>query len=107
MEYAYATLLLDESNEEINETNLTAVLEASGHAVETSRVKALVAALEGVTLDDAVSDIDGEGTHSTALIDPQKDREENTPKQEDIGDQTDGDTGTSELEPDDEAITGK
>lgn len=107
MEYAYATLLLDESNEEINEKNLTAVLEASGHAVETSRVKALVAALEGVTLDDVVDDIDGEGADSTALNAPQKDSEGSTSKREDVGDRTDEDTGTSELESDDEATTEK
>lgn len=48
MKYTYATLLLDETDAEINERNLTAVLEAAGADVTTSRVKAMVAALEGV-----------------------------------------------------------
>ncbi|WP_246282704.1 50S ribosomal protein P1 [Natronomonas halophila] len=51
MEYAYAALLLAESGEELNERNLRAVLEAANCAVAESRVKALVAALEGVDTD--------------------------------------------------------
>lgn len=54
MEYVYAALILNESDEEINEENLNAVLEAAGVDVEESRVKALVAALEDVDIDDAI-----------------------------------------------------
>ncbi|WP_101298213.1 50S ribosomal protein P1 [Halegenticoccus soli] len=54
MEYVYAALILNETGEEINEDNLTAVLEAAGVDVEESRVKALVAALEDVDIDEAV-----------------------------------------------------
>jgi large subunit ribosomal protein L12 len=54
MEYVYAALILNESGEEINEDNLTGVLEAAGVDVEESRVKALVAALEDVDINEAV-----------------------------------------------------
>jgi len=54
MEYVYAALILNETDAEINEANLTDVLEAAGVDVEESRVKALVAALEDVDIDDAV-----------------------------------------------------
>ncbi|MFC4449642.1 50S ribosomal protein P1 [Halorussus aquaticus] len=54
MEYVYAALILNESGKEINEDNLTNVLDAAGVDVEESRVKALVAALEDVDIDDAV-----------------------------------------------------
>ena len=54
MEYVYAALILNESGEEINEDNLTDVLEAAGVSVEESRVKALVAALEDVDIEEAV-----------------------------------------------------
>ena len=54
MEYVYAALILNETDAEINEENLTDVLEAAGVDVEESRVKALVAALEDVDIDDAV-----------------------------------------------------
>ena len=54
MEYVYAALLLHETDEEINEDNLTDVLDATGVDVEESRVKALVAALEDVEIEEAV-----------------------------------------------------
>jgi large subunit ribosomal protein L12 len=56
MEYVYAALILNESGEEINEENLTGVLEAAGVDVEESRVKALVAALEDVDIEEAVAE---------------------------------------------------
>lgn len=54
MEYLYAALVLHEADEEINEDNVTAVLEAAGVDVDDSRVKALTAALEDVDIDEAV-----------------------------------------------------
>ncbi|GAA0658114.1 50S ribosomal protein P1 [Salarchaeum japonicum] len=54
MEYVYAALILNESGEEINEDNLTSVLDAAGVDVEESRVKALVAALEDVDIEEAI-----------------------------------------------------
>ena len=56
MEYVYAALILNESGAEINETNLTDVLEAAGVDVEESRVKALIAALEDVDIGEAVEE---------------------------------------------------
>jgi len=56
MEYVYAALILNESGEEINEDNITGVLEAAGVDVEESRVKALVAALEDVDIEEAVAE---------------------------------------------------
>lgn len=52
MEYIYATLTLNELNQELNQENITAVLEAAGSDVIESRVKAIVAALEDVDLDE-------------------------------------------------------
>ena len=54
MEYVYAALILHETDEEINEANLTDVLEAAGIDVEESRAKALVAALEDVDVEEAI-----------------------------------------------------
>ena len=56
MEYVYAALILNESGAEINEEHLTNVLDAAGVDVEQSRVKALVAALEDVDIDEAVNE---------------------------------------------------
>jgi large subunit ribosomal protein L12 len=54
MEYLYAALILHNTGEEVTEDNVTEVLEAAGADVDESRVKALVAALEDVDIDDAV-----------------------------------------------------
>ncbi|WP_246983457.1 50S ribosomal protein P1 [Halorientalis marina] len=54
MEYVYAALILNETGAEINENNLTDVLDAAGVDVEESRVKALVAALEDIDIEEAV-----------------------------------------------------
>jgi large subunit ribosomal protein L12 len=56
MEYIYAALILNETGEEINEDNVTSVLESAGGDVEESRVKALVAALEDVDIEEAVEE---------------------------------------------------
>ena len=54
MEYVYTALTLNEADAEITEDNITAVLEAASVDVEESRVKALVAALEDVDIEEAV-----------------------------------------------------
>lgn len=54
MEYIYAALILNEADEEITEDNVTGVLEAANVDVEESRVKALIAALEDVDIEEAV-----------------------------------------------------
>ncbi|MEM4156133.1 MAG: 50S ribosomal protein P1 [Archaeoglobaceae archaeon] len=56
MEYIYAALLLHSAGKEINEQNVKAVLEAAGVAVNDARVKALVAALEGVNINEALQE---------------------------------------------------
>jgi large subunit ribosomal protein L12 len=54
MEYVYAAMLLHAAGKEINEKNLTKVLKAPGIEVDEARVKALVASLEGVDIDEAI-----------------------------------------------------
>ncbi len=55
MEYIYAALLLHKAGKPVKEDSVKAVLTATGIAVDESRVKALVAALDGVDIDDAIS----------------------------------------------------
>ncbi|ACS32991.1 50S ribosomal protein P1 [Thermococcus gammatolerans] len=54
MEYVYAALLLHAAGKEINEENLKKVLEAAGVSPDEARIKALVAALEGVNIDEVI-----------------------------------------------------
>ena len=54
MEYIYATMLLHKAGKNIEESNLRSVLEAAGVAVDESRIKALIAALEGIDIEDAI-----------------------------------------------------
>jgi len=54
MEYIYAVLLLHKAGKEINEENIKKVLEAAGVEVDEAKVKAVVAALEGVNIDEVL-----------------------------------------------------
>lgn len=54
MEYVYAALLLHKQKKEINEANITNVIKASGAEVKEAQVKALVAALADVNIDEAI-----------------------------------------------------
>ena len=55
MEYVYASLLLHAAKKEVNEEGITKILEAAGVAPDAARVKALVSALEGVNIEEAIS----------------------------------------------------
>lgn len=54
MEYVYAALLLHKQKKEVNEANITSVIKASGATVNEAQVKALVAALADVNIDEAI-----------------------------------------------------
>ena len=105
MEYVYAALILNESDAEINEKNLTNVLDAASVDVEESRVKALVAALEDVDIDEAVADAaavpattgggGGAATPATDEAEDEADEEEAEAAEEEDEDEDDdeGDAG--------------
>ena len=54
MEYVYAAMLLHKAGQKVDEHNVKHVLEAAHAKVDDARVKALVAALEGVNIDEAI-----------------------------------------------------
>ncbi len=54
MKDVYAALLLHSSGQAINEANVSKVLTAAGASADSAKVKALVAALEGVNIEDAI-----------------------------------------------------
>ena len=54
MEYIYAAMLLHKAGKKVEESTVKKVLEAAGVKADDARVKALVAALEGVNIDEAI-----------------------------------------------------
>ena len=56
MELVYAALLLHKSGKEINLENIKKVMDAVGSQVDESKIKALVAALDGVDIDQAIKE---------------------------------------------------
>ena len=54
MEYVYAALMLLKLQKEVTEENVTNIVKASGAEVNEAQVKALVASLADVNIDDAI-----------------------------------------------------
>ena len=54
MEYIYGAMLLHKAGKKVNEESLKKILEAAGVKVDEARVKALVAALEGINIDEVI-----------------------------------------------------
>jgi large subunit ribosomal protein L12 len=54
MEYVYGAMVLHASGKKVDEAGLVNVLKAAGAQVDEARAKALVAALEGVNIDEAI-----------------------------------------------------
>ena len=57
MEYVYATLLLHEAKQEINEESVRKVLDAARARVDQGKLKALVASLADVNIDEAIKEM--------------------------------------------------
>jgi large subunit ribosomal protein L12 len=55
MEYVYAALMLHSAGKDVNEEGIKKVVEAAGVAADEVRIKALVAALEGVDISQVLS----------------------------------------------------
>ncbi|MAG22123.1 MAG: 50S ribosomal protein P1 [Candidatus Diapherotrites archaeon] len=54
MEYVYSAMLLHSAGHEVKEDAVTKVLEAAGVKADSARVKALVASLKDVNIDEAI-----------------------------------------------------
>lgn len=50
----YGALLLHKAGKDINEANLKKVVESTGVSIDSVKIKALVANLEGVNIEDAI-----------------------------------------------------
>lgn len=54
MEYVYAALLLHKAGQKIDEASVKKVIDAAGIKADDARAKALIAALEGVNINEAI-----------------------------------------------------
>tara|TARA_B100000029_G_scaffold211032_1_gene208834 strand:- start:810 stop:1121 length:312 start_codon:yes stop_codon:yes gene_type:complete len=54
MEYVYAALMLHKLQKDVTEENVTSIVKASGAEVNEAQVKALVASLADVNIDEAI-----------------------------------------------------
>lgn len=54
MEYVYSALLLHSAKQPINEENVKKVLQGAGIKPDDAKVKALVASMEGVNIEEAI-----------------------------------------------------
>ena len=54
MEYVYTALLLHAAGKEVTESSVTKILEAAGAKPDSARVKALIASLKDVNIEEAI-----------------------------------------------------
>ena len=78
-EYIHAALLLHTAEKKIDEKNLTKVLSAAGLKPDEVRVKALVASLDGVDIEEAIKT--AAAVPSVAVASPSEEVKE-APKEE-------------------------
>jgi large subunit ribosomal protein L12 len=83
MEYVYAAMLLHKAGKEINEENLSNVLTAAGITADSIRVKALVASLSEVNIDEAIKSAPTMMAAPVAAQAPTAPAAETKPKEED------------------------
>jgi large subunit ribosomal protein L12 len=55
MQYVYAAMLLHSGKQEVNEANVESVLKATKVDFDTTKVKAMVASLKNINIDDAIA----------------------------------------------------
>jgi large subunit ribosomal protein L12 len=78
MECVYAVLMLHQAKQEINEANVKKVLEAAGAKVDDAKVKAMIASLEGVNIEEAIK----KAVVAAPAAAPEKKEEKKKPEEE-------------------------
>jgi large subunit ribosomal protein L12 len=90
MEYVYAAMLLHKAGKEINEKSVSAVLKAAGVNSDSARVKALVASIAEVDIEEAIKTAPAmtAAAPAPAAEAPAKKKEEKPKEEEKEEDQT-------------------
>ena len=74
----YAALLVHSAGQEVNEENIKKVLQAIGAQVDENKIKALVASLEGVNIEEVIQ----QAALMPAAAAPAEERKEEKPSEE-------------------------
>jgi len=98
LKYIYAALLLHSSAQKIDEESIRKVLTASGADIDEARIKALIASLSEVDIDEAIKAAPGIVTPQAAPTAAPAKEEEKGKKEEE--------KGKEEEEKEEEAIAG-
>ncbi len=99
MEYVHTALLLHTAGKEINEENIENVLEAAGVEADSARIKSLVAALEGVDIEEAMNKAVATGAVPAQPAQAEEAAEEEADEEEEEEEEDDGEAaaGLGEL----------
>jgi len=101
MELVYAALTLHEAGKEVNEENLQSIVDAADLDVEDSEIKALVAALEDVDIEEAMETAVATGGAAAPAADSgseeAEDEEEDEEDEEDDADEDEAAEGLGDL----------
>ena len=88
MEYVYAAMLLHKAGKEINEKQVSEVLTAAGISVDSVRVKALVASIAEVDIEEAIKSAPAMMAAAPAQVAAAPAEEEKPAEEEEEEDQT-------------------
>jgi large subunit ribosomal protein L12 len=88
MEYVYAAMLLHKAGKEITEKNVSEVLTAAGVSADAARVKALVASIAEVDIDEAIKSAPAMMAAATAAAVAAPAKEEKKKEEEEEEDQS-------------------
>lgn len=87
MEYIYAAMLIHKAGQKIDEATVKKVLEAAGVTPDEARIKALVASLEGIDIEEAIKNASVASAPAAAPAAPAEEaKEAKEEKKDDEGD---------------------
>jgi len=82
MEYIYGAMLLNSAGKEINEANLSKIVDATGEKSDSAMIKAVCASLDGVDIEKTISEAAVAAPAASAAA-PAKEEKKEEEKEED------------------------
>ncbi|MFP4117496.1 MAG: 50S ribosomal protein P1 [Candidatus Woesearchaeota archaeon] len=82
MEYVYAAMLLYKAGKEITEEAVKKVVDAAGIEADSAKIKALIAALDGVDIEEAINTAATVAAAPAAAAPASGEAQEEAPKEE-------------------------